>query len=173
VLSCPARSLNLVVRRHELYSHRQAAWRSAWAVGGALFPLILLQSYLSLGANVASLFLPIPVSAAICAMLAPVFALAFGLGFRLSGPKLVDLRTVVITAAIYLILLLLLSFVASIPLETHAVIFDMPSTPGQSMHVLLVSVLLPVSAVVFAIFALPLIVAVSVARTRRGGASVA
>jgi hypothetical protein len=156
-----------------MYSHRQAAWRGAWAVGAVLFPLLLLQLYLSLDTSVGSPILPIPVAAAICAMLAPVFALAFGLGFRLSGSKLISLKTLVITTTAYATFLLVIGVLSSMPVETHAVCMDMPSTPEQSMHAFFVNILLPVTGVIFALFALPLIVAFGVARIRRVGVGVA
>ena len=152
-----------------MFTHRQAAWRTAWTVGAALFPLLLLQLYMLLDRTSDSWVLPIPVAAAICATLAPVYALAFGLGYRLSGRKRISLKTVVITTVIYVALCLAVTYILSTPVQTHALVMDMPSTPEQTRNAFLVNVVRPVAGAIFVFFVLPALVAFGVARTKRAG----
>lgn len=153
-----------------MYSHRQAAWRSAWAVGATVLPFLVVYLWGMLQPGAASPVLPCVVALAVIGVLAVVLATAFGLGFRLSARKTVGIAVMVATAAAYLVPLALLSF---IPIETHAVAVAFPTTPDQAQRASVMSVLVPVSAVTLVLFAFPLGVSFVAARLIRGGANAA
>jgi hypothetical protein len=117
-----------------------------------------------LNSDKGSPLLPILVAAAIVAVMLPVFASAFRIGFRLARLDDVTLKVVAITSAAYSGLLVLLVLW---PVETHAVRLDMPVAPEQSSVSLVMNVLLPVGGVVLAAFAFPLAVAFVAARVMR------
>jgi hypothetical protein len=151
-----------------MYTHRQAAWRSAWAVAVAVLPFLVTYSWQALRPEAASPVLPFVAALAMIGILSVVLAAAFGAGFRLSALKTVGIRVILVTAMSYLVPLVLLF---SIPIETHAVLMDLPPTPEQAQRAFVMNVLVPFSAAILVLFAFPLGVAFAVARLSRAGAN--
>ncbi len=152
-----------------MYTHWQAAWRSAGALGVLLLALTCVPLLLAFqaGEGLPSLVVLMTVLAA--GVFTSIVAVAFRCGLYLSGIKGIDLSVVAATPAIYLLLLLLFTV---LPIETHAVALDMPSSPGQSRHALLVLDMAPIGVIAIALLVVPMVVAYIVARIARARASV-
>lgn len=150
-----------------MYTHWQAAWRSAGALGIALltYTCVLLPVASQAGGGFPALMILMTILGA--SILTSVLAVAFRCGLYLSGIKGVGLSVVVATSAIYLLLVLLFT---AVPIQTHAVVVDIPSLPGQSRHSLLMLNMAPVGVIAITLFVLPLAVAFTVARVAKGRA---
>lgn len=67
----------------DMYTHRQAAWRSAWAVAVSVLPFLMAYLWQMLRSEAASPVLPIIVALAMVGLLSVVLAAAFAVA-RLS-----------------------------------------------------------------------------------------
>lgn len=153
-----------------MYTHWQAAWRGACALGFALLAVTVvpLLSAAWSGDALPAVTLLMPV---LCgAVFIVVTAAAFRVGFHFSGIRGIALAAVVSTPLAYLVLLLIGS---TIPLATSVMTIGLPTPPGETQHALLMLNMPPISAIIVGFIGLPTAVAYIVGRISRGRASVA
>jgi hypothetical protein len=167
-------SLMWDVRRHHMYSHWQAAWRSACGVGIPFLAYALVRLWpeppeiVGLQGSIVTWALLTAFCAA--AIFIAIVAVSFRCGFYLSRVEEVRLSTVVAVSAIYTAILVLLT---SIPVATSAVSMDMPTTHVQAAESFFMINLGPIWFVVVALLVTPFAVSYVVARLLRTRASVA
>lgn len=152
-----------------MHSPWQTTWRSTWIVGTTLLVFACLQLVGAIQGDLASPVIAVPIAVLAVGILTLVIAIAFRCGLHLSGLKMIPAPTAITTSAVYLSLLTLTAFV---PIETHPVAIELPTTGHagdalQSQHAML---MVPIGTLLFAFFVLPLLVAYGVARYMRARA---
>jgi hypothetical protein len=151
-----------------MYTHWQAAWRSAGALGVVLLAFMGFALYFVAQASSGIPVLAVPMALLAAGVLTAILAVSFRLGLGLSGIRVVGLSVVVATPAIYFLVLLVLR---ALPIETHEVALNMPSPPQTSRHAILMLNMVPASVIAIALLVLPIAVAFVVARLAKGRAS--
>jgi hypothetical protein len=161
--------LNLDVRRHDMYSQWQAAWRSAWAVGVVLLAYALFHFWPDISEAPARRGSILFAMSCGVGLLTLVIGCSFRYGLRLSGKTGARLLTIVVTPAAYLAILKVLT---AIPIHTHAVRLDMPVPQPQLDESLLMNAPVLLGSLVLLFVLLPIAVSYCVARTLGGRANV-